>query len=44
MTEKRPHPHFDDSGTLDWHTSWETASATARSENKRLFIEVGREL
>ena len=39
-----PHPHFDDHGTLDWHTSWADASAKARADAKRLFIEFGREL
>lgn len=40
----RAHPHFDDRGTLDWHTSFADAQATARSEGKLLFIEFGREL
>lgn len=44
MSERRPHPHFDDRGTLDWHRSWAEASATARREEKRVFIEIGREL
>ncbi|MCB9897688.1 MAG: thioredoxin family protein [Planctomycetes bacterium] len=37
------HPHFDDKGTLDWHTSYRDALAAARSEGKRVFIEMGRE-
>jgi hypothetical protein len=41
---KRRHPHFDDRGTLDWHTSFEEARAAARSGGKRIFVEVGREL
>ena len=44
MTEKRAHPHFDDRATLDWHTRWEEACATARAEGKRVFVEIGREL
>ena len=44
MTEKRAHPHFDDQGTLDWHTSLEGAKEQARREGKQIFIEFGREL
>lgn len=44
MAEKRRHPHFDDRGTLDWHTSWKEAAARARAEQKLVFIELGREL
>lgn len=44
MSEKRPHPHFDDRGTLDWHTSWAEARAAAQAAGRRLFVEVGREL
>ena len=40
----RKHPHFDDRGTLDWHTTFGTARGAAQSEGKRLFIEIGREL
>lgn len=43
MTTRRAHPHFDDKGTLDWHTRWSEALATAKRENKHLFIEFGRE-
>jgi hypothetical protein len=43
-TTKRKHPHFDDRGTLDWHTSFGEARAAAHAEEKRLFIEIGREL
>ncbi len=38
------HPHFDDRGTLEWHTSFQTAQAAAKRDKKRLFIELGREL
>ncbi|MFT7463072.1 MAG: hypothetical protein ACI9EF_001414 [Pseudohongiellaceae bacterium] len=38
------HPHFDDGGTLDWHTSWDTALATAKEQSKMIFVEMGREL
>ncbi len=44
MTQRRPHPHFRDNGTLNWHTSWKDAFAAARAERKRIFIEFGREL
>ena len=41
---KRKHPHFDDRGTLDWHTSFAGALKEAQRDKKRLFIEIGREL
>jgi hypothetical protein len=44
MTDGKPHPHFDDRGTLAWHTRYADALAQAKSENKTLFIEMGREL
>ena len=44
MTALRPHPHFDDQGTLDWHTRWADAVAAARREQKLVFIDMGREL
>lgn len=44
MSEKRPHPHFNDRGTLDWRTSWKDAFAAAQREKKPIFIEFGREL
>lgn len=44
MSAKTPHPHFNDRGTLSWHTSLESAKAQARAEGKRIFIELGREL
>ena len=43
-TTKQKHPHFDDRGTLDWHTSFAAAQEKARAEKKKLFIEIGREL
>ena len=43
-TTRRKHPHFDDRGTLDWHTSFADAQAAARREGKRIFVEIGREL
>jgi len=42
--EKRKHPHFDDRGTLDWHTTFAEAKASAQRDGKLLFIDVGREL
>jgi hypothetical protein len=44
MPAPRPHPHFDDRGTLDWHTRWAEALAAARAAGKHVFIEMGREL
>jgi hypothetical protein len=44
MNDSKPHPHFDDRGTLAWHTSYAEALAQAQRENKTLFIEMGREL
>lgn len=41
--ELRKHPHFDDRGTMWWHTSFEDALAQARAEKKLVFIEMGRE-
>ena len=41
---RRPHPHFDDRGTLDWNADWSSASAQAKAEGKPVFIEFGREL
>lgn len=43
MTEKTSHPHFDDRGTLSWHTKFDDALAQARAEKKLVFIEMGRE-
>ena len=43
MAEKRPHPHFDDRGTLSWHTRYADALAQAKAERKIVFIEMGRE-
>lgn len=39
----RPHPHFDDRGTLDWHTRWAQALAAAAAQKKLIFVEFGRE-
>lgn len=43
MDARRSHPHFDDRGTLDWHTRYDDALAQARREGKTLFVEMGRE-
>jgi hypothetical protein len=43
-TTQRKHPHFDDRGAVEWHTSFAEASAEAKASGKRLFIELGREL
>jgi len=42
-TAPRPHPHFDDRGTLSWHTRIADARAQAAAEDKLVFIEMGRE-
>jgi hypothetical protein len=39
----RKHPHFDDRGTLDWHTTLSEALATAKAQGKQVFVEMGRE-
>ena len=44
MSTTRPHPHFDDGGTLEWYTTLEDARTAARAQGKRIFIELGREL
>ncbi len=44
MTAQSSHPHFDDRGTLHWHTRLEDARAQAQAEGKKIFIEFGREL
>ena len=44
MASLTPHPHFDDHGTLSWHTRWKEALAEARAHERLLFIELGREL
>ena len=43
MSERSPHPHFDDGGTLNWHTRWADALAAAKAESKKIFVEYGRE-
>ena len=44
MSDKTPHPHFDDQGTLDWTTSWADAVAKAKEGGKQIFIELDRSL
>ncbi len=44
MSELRAHPHFNDQGTLAWHTKWSEAHAAAAEGGKKIFIEFGREL
>ena len=43
-TTKRPHPHFDDRGTLDWFSSFREAAEAARAADQLVFVELGREL
>jgi hypothetical protein len=38
----RPHPHFDDRGTMSWHTRFADALAAAEHDGKLVFIEMGR--
>ena len=38
------HPHFNDRGTLNWHTSLSEALEVAKREGTRVMIEMGREL
>jgi thioredoxin-related protein len=44
MPARRPHPHFDDRGTLQWHSRWADAAAEARRDGKLVFVDMGREL
>ena len=41
---RKPHPHFNDQGALDWETSWQSAVAQAVEQGKLVFVEFGREL
>ena len=43
MSAPGKHPHFDDKGTLAWHTRYADALAQAKREKKHVFIEMGRE-
>jgi thioredoxin-related protein len=43
QTKNSSHPHFDDKGTLEWHTDLPSALQRAKNEGKLLFIEYGRE-
>ena len=44
MSERTPHPHFDDKGTLSWHTTFADALSTAKDDGRMVFVEMGREL
>jgi hypothetical protein len=35
------HPHYDDQGTLQWHTTFAAAKEDARKADKLIFVEVG---
>ncbi|HEX5052157.1 MAG TPA: hypothetical protein VFZ65_10315 [Planctomycetota bacterium] len=35
------HPHFDDHGTLAWHTKLANCQQAARQADKIIFVEVG---
>jgi len=41
---RKPHPHFNDSGTLRWYKTLAGAQAVAKKEGKLVFIEYGRAL
>ena len=41
---RKPHPHFDDRGTLRWYKSLAAAQKVAKKEGKLVFIEYGRKL
>lgn len=43
MPQPRPHPHFNDKGTLDWHARWSEALVSSKAQGRKLFIEFGRE-
>ena len=37
------HPHFDDRGAVKWYTSFAEGLAAAKTAQKKVFIEYGRE-
>ena len=37
------HPHFDDGGTLVWHTKLAAAKEAAQKADRLIFVEYGRE-
>jgi hypothetical protein len=38
----KPHPHFNDGGTLAWYTTLTSAQAAARKGGRLIFVEYGR--
>ncbi len=40
---KGRHPHFNDQGALSWSTKLAEAQAAAKTADKLIFIEYGRE-
>jgi len=44
MSANQSHPHFDDRGNLNWFTSWSAAAEAASASDKKIFLEIGREL
>jgi hypothetical protein len=36
------HPHFNDGGTLRWHTTFAAAARAARDEGRLVFMDMGR--
>lgn len=37
------HPHFDDGGALEWHTTLAAAKAAAGNSDKLIFVQYGRQ-
>ena len=37
------HPHFDDKGALSWSVKLADAQAAAKSQDRLIFVEYGRE-
>ena len=37
------HPHFDDGGTLVWHTKLAAAMAAAKAADRVILVEFGRQ-
>ena len=37
------HPHFDDGGTLAWHTKLAEAMAAAKAADRVILVEYGRQ-
>jgi hypothetical protein len=42
LTRAQKHPHFDDGGTLVWHTKLSAAKEAAAREDRVILVEYGR--